>query len=90
MTDTVSLGKGAWCCTNNKEIPPEKEVRVPSIPTHLSGNPLHLEAHSPLTPTHPCPTRHVHDPRGLVRGSSGPVQPRFDADREAGSRVSLV
>lgn len=27
-TSGVSLGKGAWDCDNNCEIPPEKEVRV--------------------------------------------------------------
>ena len=27
MTDAVSLGKGAWDCDANREIPPEKEVR---------------------------------------------------------------
>ena len=34
MSDGVSLGKGAWCCTENKEIPPEKEAEVfEEIPT---------------------------------------------------------
>jgi len=27
---SVSLGKGAWCCDSNREIPPDKEVRLAS------------------------------------------------------------
>jgi hypothetical protein len=35
-TGGVSLGKGAWDCDNNCEIPPEKEVRCPHLPQLLS------------------------------------------------------
>ena len=28
MTEAVSLGKGAWDCDANREIPPEKEVQT--------------------------------------------------------------
>ena len=28
MADGVSLGKGAWDCDNNCEIPPEREAEV--------------------------------------------------------------
>ncbi len=28
MTEAVSLGKGAWDCDANREIPPEKEVQA--------------------------------------------------------------
>ena len=28
-TGAVSLGKGAWDCDANREIPPDKEVRLP-------------------------------------------------------------
>ena len=28
MAEGVSLGKGAWDCDNNVEIPPEKEAEV--------------------------------------------------------------
>lgn len=45
MTDAVSLGKGAWDCTNNVEIPPEKEVRSPPrFPPHREMPPSALVA----------------------------------------------
>jgi hypothetical protein len=58
MTDAVSLGKGAWDCTNNVEIPPEKEVRSQHGATH----PPHLDSpHREMPPSAlvAVPARHT-------------------------------